>query len=151
MSKTKEELMMDIAILEDEVEILKGIIENISKDKRLAVSTSKYSDNFEWTWNKRLKRQGSDSKTAAYKQWCARLKEGYTEREMAEGLIEYGKYCTDIGNAGTSLIMQTSRFFGKEKHFESTYEAKKETTTKPQTQTKKVSFKESCFDKSWAT
>jgi len=80
-----------------------------------------YCDKFSYMWERRPRRSGPDSKVAAYKAWSARIKEGYTEREMVEGLRAYGKHCASEGKLGTPFVMQMATFFGPQLHFEGEY------------------------------
>ncbi|MDB4261379.1 hypothetical protein N9878_00790 [bacterium] len=81
----------------------------------------KYCEKFEYMWAGRPKRSGPDSKANAYKAWSARVKEGYTEREMVEGLRSYGKHCAKEGKLGTPFVMQMQTFFGPALHFDTDY------------------------------
>ena len=80
-----------------------------------------YCDKFTYMWERRPKRSGPDSKAGAYRAWNARIKEGYTEREMVEGLRAYGKHCASEGKLGTPFVMQMATFFGPQLHFEGEY------------------------------
>ena len=81
----------------------------------------KYCEKFEYMWERRPKRSGPDSKANAYKAWSARIKEGYTEREMVEGLRAYGKHCAIEGKLNSPYTMQMQTFFGPALHFEADY------------------------------
>lgn len=85
-----------------------------------------YCEKFEYMWERRPKRSGPDSKANAYKAWNARIKDGYTEREMVEGLKSYGKHCAREGKLGTPFVMQMQTFFGPALHFEADYGAPKQ-------------------------
>ena len=82
-----------------------------------------YCEKFEYMWERRPRRSGPDSKANAYKAWNARIKEGYSERDMILGLKAYGKHCAREGKLGTAFVMQMQTFFGPAIHFESEYQA----------------------------
>lgn len=105
-----------------------------------------YSDAFEWVWMRRPKRDGGDSKANAYKAWCARLKAGFTEREMAEGLNRYGKWLEARGQIGTRYVMQTATFFGPGEHFTELWEVRQQVI-----KTKDRSVSQGLTDRSWAS
>lgn len=81
----------------------------------------KYCEKFEYMWSRKPERSGPNSKANAYKAWNARITDGYTEREMVEGLRAYGKHCATEGKLGSSFVMQMQTFFGPALHFEADY------------------------------
>ena len=80
-----------------------------------------YCEKFEYMWNGKPERSGPNSKANAFKAWNGRIADGYTEREMVEGLRDYGKHCASEGKLGTSFVMQMQTFFGPALHFEADY------------------------------
>lgn len=81
------------------------------------LSVKNYSDNFEWVWQRKPKRNRPDNKKKAYKAWEARLKQGHTEREMATGVNHYGEHCDHVGAIGTPYVMMLATFLGPDLHF----------------------------------
>jgi len=80
-------------------------------------SSHDYPMEFEWIWANRPRRAGTDSKTKAFSACNARLKEGITWREMAEGMKRYKAFCESKGNIDTTFTMQMKTFFGPDEHF----------------------------------
>lgn len=76
-----------------------------------------YPDEFEWLWANKPDREGGNPKKQAYSACKARLKEGVTWREMAEGLNRYFKYCKATGILNTRMVQQMSTFFGTKESF----------------------------------
>lgn len=105
-----------------------------------------YSDNFEWVWMRRPRRDGGDSKANAYRKWSASIKKGYTEREMASGLIRYAKWCKARGKEGTAFVMRMETFFGPGEHFTELWEVRQPETAS----TKARSVQDGLDDRSWA-
>jgi hypothetical protein len=91
----------------------------------LKKTSSDYSDQFIWLWENRPRRQGSDSKKKAFQCCKARIKQGATWRQMAEGMNRYKDFCQATGKLNTEFTMQMTRFFGSEEQFKEdwTYEA----------------------------
>lgn len=90
-------------------------------DEKLATESTdaKYSDEFETLWKYIPKRDGTNSKAAAYKSINARLKEGVSWEDMTKCLARYIEYCKRNNKINTQYVMQMSRFFGAERHYES--------------------------------
>lgn len=81
-------------------------------------SRNQYSPEFETAWQAYPKRSGGNSKSAAFKAWNARLKEGVTPQAMTEGVERYAAYVLATGNTGTQYVKQAATFFGPDCHFE---------------------------------
>lgn len=77
-----------------------------------------YSPEFETAWQAYPKRAGGNSKSAAWKHWKARLKDGVKPEDMLAGVKRYAAYCQTTGNAGTQYVKQAATFFGSDRHFE---------------------------------
>lgn len=77
-----------------------------------------YSESFEQAWQRYPKRLGSNPKRGAYQAWNARIKEGYTEERMIEGMNRYTTFAKTNGIVGTERVMQAKRFFGPACEFE---------------------------------
>lgn len=82
-----------------------------------------YSNEFEQAWQAYPKRAGGNSKSAAWKAWKARIKDGVTTEEMLAGVNRYAGYIRATGNAGTQYVKQTATFFGPDRHFEESWQA----------------------------
>ncbi|VTP13197.1 hypothetical protein PUATCC27989T_01031 [Phytobacter ursingii] len=82
-----------------------------------------FSPEFEMAWQAYPKRAGGNSKTAAFKAWNARLKEGVTPEAMHEGVKRYAAYAKATGSVGTQYIKQAATFFGPDRHFEEAWKA----------------------------
>lgn len=77
-----------------------------------------YSPEFETAWQAYPKRAGGNSKSAAWKHWKARLKDGVKPEDMLAGVKRYAVYCQTTGNTGTQYVKQAATFFGPDRHFE---------------------------------
>ncbi|EAQ6130877.1 GntR family transcriptional regulator [Salmonella enterica] len=81
-----------------------------------------YSPEFETAWQAYPKRAGGNSKSAAWKHWKARLKDGVKPEDMLAGVKRYAAYCQTTGNTGTQYVKQASTFFGPDRHFEESWQ-----------------------------
>jgi hypothetical protein len=63
------------------------------------------------------KRSGDQGWSKALKACHARLKEGSTWQELADGSQRYADYCATTGKTGTEFVKQAATFFGPDKHF----------------------------------
>lgn len=77
---------------------------------------NKYSPPFEQAWAAYPQRHGTNSKQAAYRQWCARLAEGVSPETLLSGTIRYAGECQD--KIGTPFVKQAATFYGRDRHFE---------------------------------
>jgi len=94
--------------------------EEKNKEKPLGASgdTPKgYTEEFEALWKLRPRRDGPDSKHDAFKAYRARLRDGHTHREMADGLARYRAWLEAKGKINTEYVKQTQTFLGPAKHF----------------------------------
>lgn len=80
-----------------------------------------YPEEFEWIWANKPQREGSNPKKQAYSACKARLKEGSTWRELAEGLNRYRAYCIAKRIVNTSMVQQMSTFFGTKESFKESW------------------------------
>lgn len=76
-----------------------------------------YPPEFEETWQAYPRRAGGNPKTAAFKAWKARRREGVTAEELHVGVTRYAAYVQATGKAGTEYVKQASTFFGPDEHF----------------------------------
>lgn len=81
-----------------------------------------YSTEFETAWQAYPKRAGGNPKSAAFKAWKARLKDGVTPEAMLAGVKRYVAYCRATGNTGTQYVKQAATFFGPDRHFEESWQ-----------------------------
>ncbi|EPA3989513.1 TPA: DNA-binding protein, partial [Escherichia coli] len=73
---------------------------------------------FEQAWQEYPKRAGGNSKSAAFKAWKARLREGIKPEAMLDGVKRYAAWVRATGNTGTQFVKQAATFFGPDRHFE---------------------------------
>ncbi|EEM2503334.1 TPA: hypothetical protein GND40_003616 [Salmonella enterica subsp. indica] len=85
-------------------------------------SSTDYSPAFEEAWQAYPKRSGGNSKSAAWKHWKARLKDGVKAEDMLAGVKCYAAYCQTTGNTGTQYVKQAATFFGPDRHFEESWQ-----------------------------
>lgn len=85
-------------------------------------SSTDYSPAFEEAWQAYPKRSGGNSKSAAWKHWKARLKDGVKAEDMLAGVKRYAAYCQTTGNTGTQYVKQAATFFGPDRHFEESWQ-----------------------------
>ncbi|EHD1544236.1 helix-turn-helix domain-containing protein [Escherichia coli] len=77
-----------------------------------------YSPEFELAWQEYPKRAGGNSKSAAFKAWKARIREGIKPETMLDGVKRYAAWVRATGNTGTQFVKQAATFFGPDRHFE---------------------------------
>jgi len=76
-----------------------------------------YTPEFEELWQSRPRRQGPDNKRKAFKAYRARLREGYTHDEIAQGVRAYKQHLEAQGKLGTEFVKMTATLLGPDKHF----------------------------------
>lgn len=82
-----------------------------------------FTPSFVDAWAVYPKRAGTNSRRAAEKAWNARIKEKVDPNVMFDGTLRYSVFCDDKGSTGTEYVMQASRFYGSDRHFESAWES----------------------------
>lgn len=87
---------------------------------------TEYSPEFEEAWRLYPKRNGGNSKQAAFKAWNARIKQGVSSQVMLEGIKRYAAFIRAEAREGTSYVKQACTFLGPDAHFEEEW-----TITKP--------------------
>ena len=99
-----------------------------AKPKRTRSSkSSDYSADFLTFWNLYPARLGSNSKAGAFIVWQANIKAGVLPDAMIDGARRYAARMDAEARknpqegTGTSFVMQSTRFLGREKHYESPY------------------------------
>lgn len=91
--------------------------------------TNIYPKEFEWIWERRPPREGTNNKHDAYKAAKARLRQGHTWHEMAQGVKSYTKFLNHHGDFGTRHVMMMRTFLGPALHFKSDWSFDSETNT----------------------
>lgn len=91
--------------------------EPVSKRPAPKKSASDYPKEFEWIWQNRPRREGSDPKRKAFQACRARIKQGATWRELAEGMKRYHRFCEAKGILNTEFTKTMAVFFGPDEHF----------------------------------
>lgn len=102
----------------------------IVSSKNETAKNDKYCDEFDWIWERKPPRQGTNSKHDAYKACKARLKAGETWHDMAQGLIRYTKFIVGTGKMNTEHVMMMRTFFGPSCHFKQDWSFTDATNTK---------------------
>jgi hypothetical protein len=82
-----------------------------------------FPEGFETFWNAYPKRAGANPQKKAVGAYRARLAEGCTSGEIAEGVVRYANFCAATGKLGTEYILQAATFLGPEKHFRNSWDA----------------------------
>ncbi len=80
-------------------------------------SSPDYPKEFEWIWQNRPRREGSDPKRKAFQACNARIKQGATWKELAVGMKRYARYCEVKGILSTEFVKTMAAFFGPDEHF----------------------------------
>lgn len=80
-------------------------------------SSFDYPEEFEWIWKYKPQREGSNPKRKAFHACNARIKQGATWREMAEGMKRYAQFCHTKSLLNTDKVQQMATFFGPDEHF----------------------------------
>ena len=74
-------------------------------------------EDFECFWAQRPKRDGADPKSAAFRAWGARIRDGTRPEEMISGVMAYAQHCDRRRITGTPFVMQAATFLGPDLHF----------------------------------
>jgi len=91
--------------------------ESSAKSPAPQKSSTDYPKEFEWIWQNRPRRSGTDPKKKAFQACKARIKQGATWRELAEGMKRYAEHCRQSGKLNTQFTMQMATFFGPDELF----------------------------------
>lgn len=92
-----------------------------------------YPDEFNWIWERRPPRVGTNNKHDAFKAAKARIKGGCTWKELAQGLINYSRFLEKTGSLNTPHVMMLRTFFGPAQHYKSDWSIDNDTNTKNNT------------------
>lgn len=101
------------------------------------------NEHFEILWHEKPKREGGNPKATARKAFNARIKEGYTPKEMLCGILRYRIYCQTKDILNTPYVQQLATFLGTNKGF-------LEEWTVNTKLTRNVSISDNINDRSWA-
>ncbi len=82
-----------------------------------AVAEEGYSPEFEEAWTCYPKRQGGNSKQAAWKAWRARLRAGASAAILTDGIRRYAAFVRASGKEGTEFVKQAATFLGPDAHY----------------------------------
>ena len=97
-------------------------LDSLSLDSRALVpsadDTGDYSFEFEQFWKAYPKRDGGNSKRAAFKAWKARLRAGVKSDDLILSASRYAEQMTAQGRIGTSFVKQASTFLGPDDHWQ---------------------------------
>lgn len=96
-------------------------------DPTVSVSEAE-SEEFANAWNAYPQRDGPNPRPAAWREWRDRVAEGHTEAELESAARQYAEYAIRQKTIGTRYVMQTHRFFGKDKPFVGPFDAPREST-----------------------
>jgi len=77
-----------------------------------------FSPEFESSWNNYPKRDGTNSKRDAWKQWQARIKEGESIDNLQIATDNFSSWIRKTGKEHTPFVMQAQRFYGKSRQYE---------------------------------
>lgn len=78
---------------------------------------SEYPVEFEAAWAAYPKRDGGNSKKAAFKAWQARVRGGADAGELVAGTSRYAQHVRAEGKEGSRYVMQAATFFGPDDHY----------------------------------
>lgn len=106
-----------------------GASTDAPKKKAPKAKKDGYTPGFEGAWTIYPKRAGNNSKTAAYRAWCARLAAGATVAELTAGTERYALYCRNEGKIGSSYVKQASTFYGPDFHYLEPWDSAPRTAT----------------------
>jgi len=97
--------------------------QSTTKKVKTGSSASQYPEEFEWIWKNKPARIGSNPKKKAFNACRARIKEGATWRELAEGMQRYTAHCKTEQKLNSQYVMQLATFFGPDEHFKEAWQA----------------------------
>lgn len=76
-----------------------------------------YTSEFESLWKSYPKRDGGNSKRAAFKAYSARLREGADPADLHQGVCRYAEFVRISENGGTRYVKTTATFLGPDEHW----------------------------------
>lgn len=100
----------------------------------------KYTPAFEEFWALYPKRAGGDSKPAAFRNWKARLKEGVAPHDLLGAAERYSNYCFNMDRLNTEYVRKAANFLGRDKHYEESWEIKKDIKPKKKSIGEMIAF-----------
>jgi hypothetical protein len=86
--------------------------------------THTHTEGFDELWSAYPKREGGNSKKAAFRAYKARLRDGVRPDELLEGVTRYARYCdsADPPLTGTRFVKQAATFLGPDEHWRESWE-----------------------------
>src|SRR5690606_12711221 len=78
---------------------------------------SEYPQEFEAFWQAYPKREGGNSKKAAFRRWSALRKRGGSATDLIRAAPAYAKEQERLGNVGTRYVKQATTFLGPDEHW----------------------------------
>ena len=86
--------------------------------RRVPVKRSGYTAEFEEAWKSYPEREGGNSKVAAWRAWCARLREKVTPADMIAGIGRYAAYARAENMLGGRYVKMAATFLGPDRFWE---------------------------------
>jgi hypothetical protein len=77
-----------------------------------------HSDLFNAAWKLYPKRLGNNPKTAAWKAWRARVREGVSELDLLAATKGYARHCEATRSVGTPYVMTGQTFYGPNRPYD---------------------------------
>ena len=94
-----------------------GVLPAAAPRERRAAKGVEMSPEWQALWANYPRRGGSNNQREAFEKYTARLKDGYSHAEMADGVQRYRRLQERIGKIGTEFVLQGTTFFGPKLHF----------------------------------
>lgn len=76
-----------------------------------------YSADFETAWAKYPRRSGGNSKSAAFRAWQTRLRQGVAPADLIAGVVRYAAFIRAKGDEGTAFVKMAATFFGPDENW----------------------------------
>lgn len=81
-----------------------------------------YPHEFEHAWAMYPKRIGNNPKAEAFRAWQGRIKAGADPPALLAAARRYAHFCAATDKTGTELVMQASRFYGRDEPWQQDWE-----------------------------
>ncbi|WP_261410782.1 phage replisome organizer [Serratia quinivorans] len=114
----KEEIREEV---KEELKNTMSVSEKTPNQTRPA-DDKKYPNEFETLWREYPKREGSNSKSGAFRNWKARRREGTSDEIMLAAVRRYRAYCQAEGMVGTKFVKLAQTFLGPDHEFDNPWE-----------------------------
>ncbi len=76
-----------------------------------------FSPEFEIAWAAYPRRDGGNSKPAAWRAWSARIRDGVAPNELIDGTKRYATFVRAAGKEGTPYVKMAQTFYGPDQHW----------------------------------